>query len=341
MIVAEPRFIYVAPDGGLKQLPSLEVASGTMSSGGYLWLDYVDPSREQLGALVQPLGIHPLSIEDCFDDQQVPKIDIFPNSAFVLVNSYGYGARQLTTDELDFFLGKNFLVSVRGCGSSDSGFHEVLDERVRQDLDTVRKGPDFLLHTILDFVVDSKFGAIEALEDDINAAEEAMLADAPAFHLEDLMHLRRALLTLRKSLYHEREVLTRICRRDSPFVSEAAIYHFRDIYDHLAKFFELIEMNRDIVTSLTEMYLSLINNQMAQMANRTNHTVRRLTLITTIFMPLTLLAGVGGMSEWSMMTGPGNWRTAYPAFLAGMVVIGLISYLVLRRIEARSKDRPD
>jgi len=339
--VGEARFFHIAPDGGLEPQSSLEAALGALGAGEYIWLDYIDPTRAQLDALVGPLGINPLSIEDCFDDQQVPKIDLFPNNAFVLVNCYGYGERLLATDELDFFLGKNFLVSVSGRGNTECGFHERLDERVRQDLDTARKGPDFLLHTILDFVVDGKFGAIEALEDDINAAEEAMLADAPAFHLQDLMHLRRALLALRKSLYHEREVLTRICRRDCLFVSEAAIYHFRDIYDHLAKFFELVEMNRDIVTSLTEMYLSLINNQMAQVANRTNHTVRRLTLITTIFMPLTLLAGVGGMSEWSMMTGPANWRTAYPAFLAGMVVIGIISYFLLRRIEARGEDRPE
>ncbi len=335
------RFFHVAPNGGLEPQPTLDAALAALGADGFLWLDYVDPSREQLDALVGPLGIHPLSIEDCFDDQQVPKIDLFPNNAFVLVNGYSYGAQALATDELDFFLGKNFLVSVSSHGVAGDLFQESLDSRVGQDIETARKGPDFLLHTILDFVVDGKFGAIEALEDDINAAEEAMLANAPAFHLQDLMHLRRALLALRKSLYHERELLIRICRRDCPFISEASIYHFRDIYDHLAKFFELVEMNRDIVTSLTEMYLSLINNRMALVANRTNRTVRRLTLITTIFMPLTLLAGIGGMSEWSMMTGPENWRTAYPAFLAGTAAIGVASFFALRWIESRGADRTE
>ena len=122
--------------------------------------------------------------------------------------------------------------------------------------------------------------------------------------------------TLRKSLFHEREILVKICRKDCPFISEKAIFHYRDIYDHLAKFFELTETYRDIVTSLMEMYLSMLNNLMAKVANETNATVRRLTFITTIFMPLTLLAGIGGMSEWSMMTGPENWQIAYPAFLA-------------------------
>jgi magnesium transporter len=87
------------------------------------------------------------------------------------------------------------------------------------------------------------------------------------------------------------------------------------------------------------MYLSMLNNQMTKAANETNVTVRRLTFITTIFMPLTLLAGIGGMSEWSMMTGPENWRIAYPAFLLAMVVIGFASYYLLNRLETRSRRR--
>jgi magnesium transporter len=146
-------------------------------------------------------------------------------------------------------------------------------------------------------------------------------------------------LSLRKSLFHEREILVKICRKDCPFISEKAIFHYRDIYDHLAKFFELTESYRDILTSLMEMYLSMLNNQMAKSANDTNATVKRLTFITTIFMPLTLLAGIGGMSEWSMMTGPQNWRIAYPAFLLAMVVIGFINYYLLKWLDKRNLQR--
>jgi magnesium transporter len=151
--------------------------------------------------------------------------------------------------------------------------------------------------------------------------------------------LRRDLLALRKSIFHEREILTKICRKDCPFVSEKAIFHYRDIYDHLAKFFELAETYRDLLTSLTEMHLSLLNNQMTRATQETNGTVRRLTLITTIFMPLTLLAGIGGMSEWSMMTGPGNWRIAYPAFLLAMVLLGSLNYFTLRRLVKRRRSQ--
>jgi magnesium transporter len=88
-----------------------------------------------------------------------------------------------------------------------------------------------------------------------------------------------------------------------------------------------------------EMYLSMLNNQMTKAANETNVTVRRLTFITTVFMPLTLLASIGGMSEWSMMTGPENWRIAYPAFLFAMVVIGFANYYLLNRLEKSSRRR--
>jgi magnesium transporter len=193
------------------------------------------------------------------------------------------------------------------------------------------------VHVILDNVVDEKFLAIEAFEAELDAAEESMLADASIFNIAELVRLRRGLLSLRKSLFHEREILVKICRKDCVFISDKAIFHYRDIYDHLAKFFELTESYRDIVTSLMEMYLSMLNNQMTKAANDTNVIVRRLTLITTIFMPLTLLAGIGGMSEWSMMTGSGNWRIAYPAFMLAMVVIGFANYFLLVRFERKGR----
>jgi magnesium transporter len=336
--MADSAFYSVTPGASLQRWPTVDAALDARRQGGYAWLNYVDPSAEELAALITPLGLHRLSIEDCLDAQQVPKIDDFPSHTFLLLNVYRYAEQAFTVAEVDFFLGRDFLVTVSGHGAAEGSVQGDLEALVRLDLETARRGPDFLLHTILDHTVDSKAVAIEALEDDIDVAEEAMLRDAGAFQLADLMLLRRALLTLRKSLFHEREIMGRICRRDCAFVSEPAIYHFRDIYDHLTKFFELIEMNRDIVASLTEVYLSLVNNQMAKAANETNLSVRRLTLITTIFMPLTLLAGIGGMSEWSMMTGPGNWPIAYPAFLVAMLAIGVINYYVLKRLESRGAD---
>jgi magnesium transporter len=175
------------------------------------------------------------------------------------------------------------------------------------------------------------------MEDELEEAEEMLLKSPETFNPSELVRLRRYLLTLRKSLYHEREILVKICRMDCPFIGEKAVFHFRDIYDHLAKFLELTETYREIVTSLMELYTSLLNNLMTKASNETNISVRRLTLIATVFMPLTLLASIGGMSEWSMMTGPSNWKITYPIFMLGMVVIALINYWLIKRIEKRKQ----
>ncbi len=333
--MSETRFFRVGLDGQLKRFLALDELRGALRDGGYAWLDFFDPSKEDLTALVEPFGLHPLSVEDCLDADQVPKLEDFPTNTFVLLNGYHYQEGVLTLEEVDFILGKNFLVTVTGHQGGSLRFYEKVEEVVALDPASVQQGPDFLLHVTLDYVVDHKFAAIEAVQDAIDTAEEEILQGPSAFGPETLMRLRRDLLTLRKSLFHEREILTKVCRRDSPYVSEKAIYHFRDIYDHLAKYYEIVEICREMITSLMEMYLSMISNRMAEAANRTNATVRRLTLITTVFMPLTLLAGIGGMSEWTMMTGQRNWRIAYPAFLLVMAAIGALNYRLLKWAEAR------
>jgi magnesium transporter len=340
--MSESRFYHVTRKGKLIPVATLAEALAAAKTGGFVWLNYSQPTKEELSDLIEPLGLHPLSIEDCVDENQIPKIDDYPSNTFIIFNAFNYSQGVLTTDEVDMFIGADFLVTVNGQGGENRQLLSDIERIVELDPESARQGPAFLLHVILDHIVDQKFVAIEAFEDALDQAEEAILSDLSNFSPATLLHLRRDLLALRKSLFHEREILVKTCRKDCPFIPEKAIVFYRDIYDHLTKFFELTETSRDIVTSLMEMYLSMLNNQMADIANQTNMTVRRLTFITTIFMPLTLLAGIGGMSEWSMMTGSENWRIAYPAFLLVMVIIGIVSYYLLKRLEkkARESDRP-
>ena len=333
--MTEKHFYHISPDGSLAQLDSLEAALAFLQKTGYIWLDYHQPLKEDLSVLIEPLGLHPLSIEDCIDENQIPKIDDYPLNTFVLFNSFHTSEEQLSVSEVDTFLGSNYLVTVSNDNRPNHALLGDIQRSMENENESVRNGPAFLLHIILDKVVDEKFAAIEALEEKLNQDEELILSDLERFNPSTLLHLRRDLLAIRKSLFHEREVLVKICRKDSPFIPDKAIFLFRDIYDHLSKFFELTESYRDLVTSLMEMYLSMLNNQMTKASNDTNIIVRRLTFITTIFMPLTLLAGIGGMSEWSMMTGPRNWRLAYPLFLLAMVVLGLLNYFFLKWIEKR------
>jgi magnesium transporter len=335
------RYFGITAARGIEEMASLVDAQVAWQAGGYIWLDFSDPSREELTAVAAPLGLHPLAVEDCLDEDQVPKIDDFPGHTFILFNRFRPDDGGAAIDEVNFFLAKNLLVSVHSHGRADTDFAEHLVAVVRRELQDVQRGPDFLLAVILDDIVDGKFTVVEALQDRLDAIEENILSGAADFRPLDLIGLRRALLLLRKSLVYEREILVKVCRRDSPYVSEPAIYQFRDIYDHLSKFFEAIEICRELIASIMEIHLSMLNNQIAIVGNKTNQVVRRLTLITTVFMPLTLLAGIGGMSEYSMMTGPHNWRVAYPLFLVVLAIIALVNYYVLRLADARDRAEYD
>lgn len=335
------RYFHFAVSGKMSPLTSVAEALAALKKTGYVWFDFVDPGREELEPLIQPLSLHDLAVEDCLDEDQVPKMEDYPDNTFIIFNRFNYYNKEFLINELNYFIGKNFLVSITHCRSGLKKNLAKLDSLISRDMTNLKKGPDFLLHIILDMIVDDKFAAIEAMQEELDDAEEKILDTPLNFKPETLLQLRKSLLILRKSLFHEREILVRLCRRDSPFITEKAIYPFRDVYDHLSKFFEALEMYREMVTSLMEMYLSMINNRMSQVANRTNRIVRRLTLINTIFMPLGLLAGIGGMSEWSMMTGPENWRLSFPLFILLMIVIGFLSWLVLKGLEAKDRRNAD
>jgi len=335
----EASFFHISLDGKLVLVETLEKALSSMKKGGYIWFNYSRPTKEELSLLINPLGLHPLSIEDCLNENQIPKIEEYSRYTFIILNIISYSQGEISINEADVFIGADFLVTVTGHNSKNSQAFDNIAHIIQQHSENIRQGPAFLLHLLLDYIVDQKFGVIEMLEDELDNAEDTILSDLPSFNPAIILQMRRNLLALRKSLFHEREVFVKICRKDCLFIPEKLLYLFRDIYDHITIFFELIETSREIATSLMEMYLSLLNNQMARTANKTNSTVRRLTFITTIFMPLSLLAGIGGMSEYSMMTNPGNWRIAYPAFLMAMLALGIGAYFFLKRLEKKDKEQ--
>jgi magnesium transporter len=339
--MSETHFYHVPEAGRLDRVDTVDEAIKRQKKGGFFWLSYCDPTPEELAPLVKKLGLHPLSVEDALDENQIPKLDDFKDHAFVLFNAFSYTPKKLWVQEVDFFLSDRFLVSVQRIGPDGKPLLDGVEKMVVQDMGVDRLGPAYVMHTLLDVLVDRKFVAIESLEDELATAEEAVLDRSDKFDPRSLQHIRRDLVILRKCLFHEREVFVKICRKDCPFIPEPAIFHYRDVYDHLTRFFELTETLRDIVTSLMEIDLSLRSNEMTRASNRTNRSVRRLTFITTIFMPLSLLAGIGGMSEWSMMTGPDNWRFTYPLFILAMLVIGVGSYIVLKWMVKRDEDRED
>jgi len=338
--MSELKFYHFTAAGLFYGLGTLVEAIGASKEGGFIWLNYYQPTKEDLTALIDTMGIHPLSIEDCLDEKQVPKIEHFTNNTFIIFNAFSYAEKTLLIDEINLFIGKNFLITVSGHNSETRKPLDNIVGIIENGHAHAKDGPDYLMHIVIDYLVDQKYKAFDDMEDELEEAEEILLSNVEKFQPTQLIRLRKDLLNLRKSLFNEREILVKICRLDCPFITEKVIVHYRDIYDHLAKFFELTETYREIETSLMELYTSLLNNLMTKMSNDTNSSVRRLTLIATIFMPLTLIASIGGMSEWSMMTDPSNWKIAYPLFILGMVFIGVINYYLIKRLEKKRKFRP-
>ena len=339
--MSQHRFYHVLPGGALQPKDSAEEAVRTRPDGAYAWLDFRDPGPGDLKPLTELLGVHPLSVEDCLDEAQVPKMDNFEKSTFLLINSYSHRNGVLAIGEIDFIIGSGFLVTVGGRDKAEHWTDDDITAVLRLEAQNLGLGPDFLMHALMNHVIDGKNRAIDSLESEVDDTEASIIGNLSEFRMSRLVHLRKNILIMRKSLFYEREIFIKLCRRDCPFVGEKAVFHFRDSYDHITMYYEETEIYREVILSLTEMYLSMVNNRMSLIANRTNTTVRRLTIITTIFMPLTLLAGIGGMSEWSMMTGPQNWRTSYPLFGLGMVIIGALTYLVLRYMNAKLARKED
>ncbi len=240
--MSKSMFYHISEAGKLTHIPTVDEALAAAKDGGTVWLHYFQTTVEELSSLIDPLGLHPLAIEDCFDENEIPKIEDFPRNTFILFNTFDYSNRELSIGEIDLFIGDNFLVTVSQRNSENRQPLDDIEHIVETNLQNARHGPSFLMHVILDYVVDQKFSAIETLEDDMDTVEGAMLVDASSFNPAELIRFRRYLLSLRKSLFHEREILVKICRKDCPFITEKAIFHYRDIYDHLVGFFELTEI---------------------------------------------------------------------------------------------------
>ena len=217
-------------------------------------MDYTQPTREELSLLIEPFGLHPLSIEDCLDENLIPKVDDYPHYTFFIFNAFKYDRQMLTLSEINIFLGTNFLITVNIMDTSNQQFLKVIDKSVELNPRKTLQGPAFLLHVILDYIVDQKYAVIEAFEDDLDKAEETILSDLSNFNPAALINLRRDLFAIRRSLFHEREIMVKVYRKDCPCILEKALFFYRDIYDHLTKFFEMTETSRDVVTSLIEMY---------------------------------------------------------------------------------------
>jgi magnesium transporter len=267
-------------------------------------------------------GLHPLILEDIMTTSQRPKMEDLGTSIYVVLKMIeldGAGT-EIATDQLSLVFGTNFVLSFQ---EKPGDMFDPIRERLRQGKGRIRKmGPDYLAYALLDAVVDHYFVVLESLGERIEALEEELVTDPRRETLHEIHGLKREMLFLRKSVWPLREVLARLERAESDLVKETTGIFFRDVYDHTIQVIDNIETFRDMLSGMLETYLSSVSNRM-------NEVMKVLTIIATIFIPLTFLAGVYGMNFQHMPEL--RWRYGYFFVWGIMLVVGGGMLILFRR----------
>ncbi len=257
-------------------------------------------------------GIETLTLEDVLHTGQRPKVEDFDRYLYIVLQMLEYGGAEagITREQLSIVIGKNFVVTFQEKPGDMFGY-------VRQRIDNtgskVRKlGADYLAYTLIDAVVDHYLTILEEVENTIDQLEAALLENYSKDTFESIYTLKRELIILRKSVWPLREAVGRVTRDDIQVIGDSVDPYYRDIYDHIILVIDTVEVFRDIVTGMQETYLASVNNRM-------NEVMKFLTMIATIFMPLSFIAGLYGMNFHYM---PELWwRWGYYAVLGVMFLI--------------------
>ena len=314
---------YLAPDGKLLDQLNVEQIKSILTTGeGLLWVDIEDVTNEDAGLISNVFCFHPLAVEDCISkDIHPPKIDDFGNYLFIIVHGINYYIESDVeeTTELALFLGKNYVVT-----SHDVPLRAVTSvlNRVQSDGRPMRRGPDFLAHDLIDALVDNIMPTIDEMDEKSDHLEAEAIHDPKRQTLTSIMQLKRSILALTRVILPQREILNDLSRGDYSLISERAQIYYRNIYDHLVR----IEM---ITLGLRDMAESVLSSYLSSVSNRMNEVMKVLTLIATIFIPLTFIAGIYGMNFLNMPEL--KWQYGYFTILGVMAVLGISLLVHFRR----------
>lgn len=244
---------------------------------------------ETIRVLGKKFDLHPLALEDVLNTGQRPKLEHYETYYYILAQMiYGDATKRVCSEQVSMFLGKNFLVTIQE--ESENDVFEAVRRRIRGGKGYLRKmKADYLAYALLDAIIDHTFPILETLGDSIEAFEEEILHRPTNDCVRQLHEYRRALLQLRRAVWPERDVISQLMHDESGLVAKDTKTFLRDCYDHSIQIIDLIENYRDVTSGLMELYLSSVGI-------RTNEIMRVLTVISSIFIPLTFIAGVYGMN---------------------------------------------
>ena len=289
---------------------------------GVLWVDLVEtPAAEARPLLENVFGFHPLAVDDALEETHIPKVDDWQTYLYLVLYAIHVDTAQddiLDLLELDCFLMPRCLVTYQAHADATV---ERLWQAVQTDPRAFSRGAPHLFYQLLDRLMVDYMLALEQLDERVEALEDIVFRAPSERLLSEAFTYKRVLLQLRRSLVPQREVLNKLSRGDFATIERAESVYFRDIYDHLVRLYEITDTMRDEVNGVLEMYLSVVNNRM-------NEVMKTLTVITTLFMPLSFLAGFFGMNFFGPSVSLPAWTgvLSLSLTLGGMVVVPLVMY---------------
>ena len=275
---------------------------------------------EKLGACFQ---IHPLTLEDILNTDQRPKCDDMETYVYLVLKILQYNNRgsDIVSEQMSIILGDNFVISFQEGIKGD--VFEPLRQRIRSGRGKIRKlGADYLAYAIVDGTVDNYFTVLEKLGEQIELLEEEVVTDPQPSTLQKIHYFKREMLYIRRCIWPLREVIAALTKKESPLIKESTEIYLRDVYDHVVQIIDNVETFREMLSSMLDVYLSSLSNRM-------NQVMKVLTIIATIFIPLSFLAGIYGMNFKYMPEL--EWHWGYPFILAVMIAVVCIMLFYFRK----------
>lgn len=259
--------------------------------GNVKWIDFIGVNQtndlSEIGAL---FNIHALILEDIANIKQRPKYEDMEDYLFLTLKMFSYihEEKRLKEEQISFVLGKNYVISFQE--NEDSDDFENIKDRIRKGKGRIRKmNADYLMYSIVDAIIDNYFVVLEHIEDEVEELQDELMKDPNPKTLHKIQNLKQNLIILRKSIWPVREILGALERTESDLIDDRLQAYLRDAYDHTVQIIDTIETFRDIIAGSLDIYLSSLSNKM-------NQVMKVLTVISTIFIPLTFIVGVYGMN---------------------------------------------
>ncbi len=308
--------------------PSLDdLRLALQQKDGLLWLDLNNENVEKCQEIFEKVfQFHPLAIDDALIETHIPKVDDWGEYLYLALIGVDAGQPLDNIDkslELDIFLGSNFVVTYH---PEHIQAIEIVWAICQRDVRSLQRGANFLIYQIVDELANEYMLQIDKMDQQVEDIEDHVMQHADPAMLQSIFSIKRSLLNMRRIVAPQREVLNKLSRGDFPLVSQKERMYYRDVYDHMVRVQDITENLRELVGGALDTYLSVVNN-------RLNNIMKTLTIITTVFMPLTFLTGFFGMNFFEPLGSQRAW-TSSPVFLltwAVMLVLPLGMYLWMRR----------